>query len=133
MISCLEKVSMDERHEEIARNDYNSLDQYSKTHKDALSTGDAQGKGSGHQGHTHWLPNCNGELGVIDYRNFDTDINSNIGNCNDVAMRTRSLARSLYSHVNVYSERLIDRSNNIAEGQYVFTGVKSRTDGCFFK
>ncbi len=124
---------MGERHEEIARNDYNSIDQYNKNHPDALSNGDAQGKGSGHQGHTHWLPNCNGELGVIDYRNFDTDIESNIGNCNDVAMRMRSLARSLYNHNTVYGETLIDRSNNIAEGQYVFSGVKNRTDGCFFK
>lgn len=132
MRSCLEIVSMDERHEEEVRNDYNRINQYSKTHSDALSTGDAQGKGSGHQGHTHWLPNCNGPLNVIDYRNFDTDFNSNIGNCNDVGMRNQSMARSLYNQNVVYSEKLIDRSNNIAEGQYVFTGIRTKTNGCFF-
>ena len=44
MQSCLEKRAIDERNTEIVRSDYNSSDQYSATHKDAISDGDAQGK-----------------------------------------------------------------------------------------
>lgn len=52
--TCLEKRGMEERHTEITRSDYNIENQYSATHKDALSDGDAQGKGTGHGGHTHF-------------------------------------------------------------------------------
>ena len=70
--TCLEKRGMEERHEEITRSDYNIENQYGATHKDALSDGDAQGKGSGSGGHTHYLPDCNKPTGTIDYSNFDT-------------------------------------------------------------
>ena len=49
--TCLEKRGMTERHEEIARSDYNIENQYSATHKDAISDGDTKGKGTNHGGH----------------------------------------------------------------------------------
>ena len=58
MKSCLEKRSMEERHVEEVRSDYNRENVYSVTHPDALATGDAQGKGTGYGGHTFSLPNC---------------------------------------------------------------------------
>ena len=47
-VTCLENRGMEERHVEIARNDYNIEDQYGPTHPDAISDGDPQGKGTGH-------------------------------------------------------------------------------------
>ena len=68
--TCLEKRGMEERHEEIVRSDYNITNQYGPTHQDALSDGDAQGKGTGHGGHTHFLPNCQLPTTQINYSNF---------------------------------------------------------------
>lgn len=48
MQSCLEKRGIEERNNEIVRSDYNIEDQYGSTHKNALSDGDAKGKGTGH-------------------------------------------------------------------------------------
>lgn len=118
MQSCLEKRSMDERHEEIVRSDYNQYNQYSGTHPDALATGDAQGKGTGHGGHSFWLPNCNGTLGVFNYSNFDTDPDSGAGNDADNEARSTAMARSLYNPTYQYSARLVDTSANVLEGQY---------------
>ena len=69
--TCLEKRGMEERHVEITRSDYNIENQYGATHKDALSDGDAQGKGTGHGGHTAWTPDCTKPTSTIDYSNFD--------------------------------------------------------------
>lgn len=118
MVSCLERVSMQERHNEIVRSDYNRDDQYSATHKDALATGDAQGKGTQHGGHGFYLPNCSGELGVFNYSNFDTSPSSGAGNNVDNETRLIAMNRSLYNFNNSYSERIIDTSANVREGQY---------------
>lgn len=116
--SCLEKRSMEERHEEIVRSDYNRFNQYSAAHPDAIANGDVQGKGTGHGGHTHSLPNCNGVIGIIDYRNFDTAISSHAGNVDDNYARETALVRSLYNVEREYSARSVDTSLNLAEGQY---------------
>lgn len=116
--SCLEKRSIEERHEEIVRSDYNRENQYNAAHPDALATGDEQGKGTGHGGHTHSLPNCNGSIGMIDYSNFDTAIASKAGNKDDNNARNTALARSLYNNENVYSALSVDTSANLREGQY---------------
>ena len=128
MQSCLEFVSMDARHIQEARSDYQRNNQYSATHPDALASS-GNGKGTGHGGHTHWLPNCRGKLGGIDYRNFDTNIDSGAGNDCDNAARTRSLARSLYNGGNIYSSLLVDTTRNVREGQFVnnFTPRTKRT------
>lgn len=118
MQSCLEIRSMDERHEELVRNDYNRDNQYSATHPDALADGDSRGKGTNHGGHTHWLPNCNGTLGVFNYSNFDTAPSSGAGNNADNEARNTAMARSLYNPDYQYSARLVDTSANVLEGQY---------------
>ena len=71
MQSCLEKRGIEERSVEIVRSDYNIENQYGPSHPDALSNGDVNGKGTGHGGHTHYLPDCNKPTSTIDYSNFD--------------------------------------------------------------
>ena len=46
--SCLEKKAIENRQNELVRNDYRRDDEYSSSHKDALSDGDAQDKVTGH-------------------------------------------------------------------------------------
>lgn len=121
MQSCLEKVSMDGRHEMEVRSHYTRENQYSATHPDALATGDQQGKGTGHGGHTFWLPNCNGKLGVFNYSNFDTATSSNAGNKDDNEARKTAMARSMYSAEKPYSSKIVDTSKNVREGQYVIS------------
>lgn len=119
MQSCMEKRSMDERHDEITRNDYNRENIYNDLHPNARATGDAKGKGTGHPGGTKILrPNCNGVLNVVDYSNYDTAISSNAGNDSDNQARTTALTRSLYNENNRYSAELVDTTANIREGQY---------------
>lgn len=121
MRTCLEKVSMDERHEEIVRNEYNSDNEYSASHQNALNIDngdDKRGKGTGSAGHSHWLPDCSGQLGIINYSNFDTDVSYHAGNRDDNDARTKAMARSLYNKDNEYSANIIDTSQNVAEGQY---------------
>ena len=119
MQSCLEFTSMNARHIQEAGSHYQRNNQYSATHPDALASS-GNGKGTGHGGHTHWRPNCRGTIGMIDYRNFDTDINSGAGNDCDNAARTRTIQRSLYNGSNKpYSALLVDTTANVREGQYV--------------
>ena len=119
--SCLEKRSIEARHEQMVRSDYNPENQYNENHPDARATGDAQGKGTGHGGHTHWLPNCEAEPNVFRYDNFDTDPLSNAGNNVDNDSRNASFVRSLYNPEHPYSADEIDTSANVAEGQYVIS------------
>lgn len=131
MQTCLEKISIDERHEEIVRNDYNQYDQYSMTHPDALGNSGQQGKGTGHPGGTvNLLPHCTGNIGVFDYSNWDTDPDSHAGNCQDNAAREKMMARSLYNAYAPYGLTLIDRSININEGQYVMGTANVRKENC---
>jgi len=109
---------MDSRHTQEVRSDYNRDNQYSATHEDALAGGKL-GRGTGHGGHTFWLPNCNGTIGIINYSNFDTSPSSMAGTDIDNETRNIAMARSLYNYENQYSARIIDSSMNIREGQYV--------------
>jgi len=135
MQSCLEKRGIEERNTEIVRSDYNIEDQYSATHSDALSNGDAQGKGSGHGGHTHFLPDCNKPTGTIDYSNFDTSPSSNIGGCydingrNGIGGRNYAMSVSMYNHQTPYSASLVDTSQNVAQGQYQ-VGLTTKIVNC---
>lgn len=122
MQSCLEIRGIEERQKEIVRSDYNIEDQYSSTHKDAISDGDKLGKGTGHGGHTHWLPDCNKPSTTIDYSNFDTTNGGGIYDIegrNDIGGRKKALASSLYNKENQYSANLIDTEKNQQLGQYV--------------
>ena len=121
MRSCLEIVSMDESHEELLKNEYNPDNEYTRSHPNALNIDngdDKRGKGTGSSGHSHWLPDCTGQLGIINYSNFDTDVSFHAGNRADNDARQTALSRSMYNKDNEYSASLVDTSMNVAEGQY---------------
>ncbi len=118
MQSCLEFVSIEQRHIQEAKSDYQRNNQYSALHPDALASS-GNGKGTGHGGHSHWLPNCRSTIGIINYSNFDTAISSGAGNDCDNMAREKSLARSLYNDTNVYSLQLVNTRSNVMEGQFV--------------
>lgn len=119
--SCLEILSIEERHEEIIRNDYTREDPYSATHPDALATGDWQGKGTGAGGRQHSIPDCTSFMGTSTFAfdDFDTAPSSNAGNDTDNQKRNESFVRSLYTAENNYYDRQLDTSANVREGQYV--------------
>jgi len=126
--TCLEKRGIEERHKEITRSDYNIEDQYGPTHKDALSDGDPQGKGTGHGGHTHYLPDCTKPTGMIDYSNFDTEHGGgqyDIEGRNNISGRKRALAISMYNKENMYGPTIVDTSVNRSDGQY-FVGQTTK-------
>ena len=121
--TCLEKRGMEERHEEITRSDYNIENQYGPTHPDAISDGDPQGKGTGHGGHTHFLPDCTKPTTTINYSNFDSENGGgyyDIKGRNGISGRENALAISLYNKQTQYGPTLVDTSKNVAEGQYYF-------------
>jgi hypothetical protein len=121
MQTCLEKKGIEERHTQTARSDYNKNDEYSATHKDALSDGDAQGKGTGHGGHTHFLPDCNKPTNAINYSNFDTKNGGgkyDIEGRNGIGGRKRMMAFCMYGPENPYSAEMVTTDENIADGQY---------------
>lgn len=121
-VTCLEKRGMEERHAEIAKSDYNINDQYNSTHKDALSDGDPQGKGTGHGGHTHWLPDCTLPTSYVNYSNFDTENGGgeyDIHGRNDVGGREKALASSMYNKEMPYGLSLIDTQASVNDGQVV--------------
>ena len=121
--TCLEKRGMEERHQEITRSDYNIENQYGPTHPDAISDGDPQGKGTGHGGHTHFLPDCTKPTTLINYSNFDSENGGgyfDIEGRNGISGRKRALAISMYNKEIQYGPTLVDTSANVAEGQYYF-------------
>lgn len=121
MQSCLEKRGIEERSVEIVRSDYNIENQYGPSHPDALSNGDVNGKGTGHGGHTHYLPDCNKPTSTIDYSNFDTFNGGglyDIEGRNDVGGRKKAINSSLYNHERQYSANLINTEINLRQGQY---------------
>ena len=89
MRSYLEIESMNARHIMEVRSDYQRTNQYSETHPDALApdysggqgrvhtmqdgTTYTAGKGTGHGGHSHYLPHASGTIGVFNYSNYDTE------------------------------------------------------------
>ena len=81
-----------------------------------------QGKGTGHGGHTHWLPNADATSPTtINYSNFDTENGGNIYDKegrNNVGGREKSIKLSLYNKENQYSINLIDSEENQRQGQY---------------
>jgi hypothetical protein len=121
MQSKLEKTGIEERKNETLKSTYNVEDQYSETHKDALSTGDAQGKGTGHGGHTHWLPDTSKASTTINYSNFDTENGGNIYDIegrNNVGGRKQAVSLSLYNKDYQYGLHLIDSEENQRQGQF---------------
>lgn len=121
MQSCLEKKGIEKREENIVRSDYNIEDQYSASHKDAISDGDALGKGTNHGGHSHWIPDCSKPSSMIDYSNFDT---TNGGGVYDIEGRNGVGGRNYLKTISMYNENyqygshLINTEENLNQGQY---------------
>lgn len=132
MQTCLEKRGMEKRHEALLRNDYTANDPYNAEHPDAISDGDIQGKGTGHGGHGHWLPDCtkaNETVNMIDYSNFDTKNGGgryDIEGRNGVGGRDRLKAFSMYNENEQYGLDLVDTSKNIRDGQVYFNQFEQR-------
>ena len=71
MQTLLEKQGIESRKENINNNNvispvlggYNKNDEYSSIHKNALSDGDVQGKGTSNGGHTHTFTTSNAGSG----------------------------------------------------------------------
>jgi hypothetical protein len=124
MQTCLEVKGIEARNELLVRNDYTRNDEYSARHQDALATGDPQGKGSGHGGHTHSTPDCT-KPSSIDYSNFDTENGGglyDIEGRNGVGGRNFAKAISVYNEENQYGPNYVDTSENVADGQIVVQG-----------
>lgn len=121
MQSCLEKRGIEQRAIEIVRSDYNENDQYNANHSDAISNGDALGKGTQHGGHSHYLPDCNKPTSMINYSNFDTTNGGglyDIEGRNDVGGRRKAMAQSLYNQDHQYSANLVNTEENLKQGQF---------------
>ena len=105
----------------ILNNTYNKSDEYSWLHKDALADGDTRGKGTGHGGHTHTVPNYTLPKTLFDYSNIDTS--SKAGDDYDqhgrggVGGREFLTTINIYNEANQYSASIIDTSKNVADGQ----------------
>lgn len=121
MQTYLEKQGIESRNESSVRNDYNKSDEYSAIHKDALSDGDTRGKGTGHGGHTHTIPN-QGKQRAIDYSTFNT---GNAGNVYDIEGRNGNGGRKFLQTISKYNEEMeygahmIDTSANKVDGQII--------------
>ena len=121
--SCLEKKAIEERQVELARNDYRKTEEYSISHKDAISDGDPLGKGTGHGGHGFWLPDCSRGQTEINYSNFDTENGGgkyDIEGRNGIRGKNYLTSINLYGKNNQYTRDSIDMSANIADGQVDF-------------
>lgn len=119
MQTCLEKKGIEARNETLVRNDYSKVDEYSALHKNALSDGDVKGKGTGHGGHTHSVPDCT-KPKAIDYSNFDTEHG---GGLYDIEGRNGVGGRNFLKNISVYNEtfeygpNLVDTTENVKDGQ----------------
>ena len=120
MQTCLEKKGIEARNESLVRNDYTRIEEYSSIHPDALATGDPQGKGTGHGGHTHSVPDCEKPSSIV-YTNFDTS--ENAGGLYDIEGRNGVGGRTFLKNISVYNENyeygptLIDTRLNVEDGQ----------------
>lgn len=119
MVSCLEIVSIDARHTQIIRSDYQSTSPYINMTGNMTTVKDLSMKGTLDGGHTHWLPDCTGAINTFTKMNFNTSVESNLGNIADNQARRESMVRSLYNAENPYGA--IDTTANVLEGQYVIS------------
>ena len=77
MQTRLESKAIERRHELFVKNDYDKNDAYSATHEDAKSHPESEdkplGKGTGHGGHTHSVPNPLRSSTSYNYDSIDTN------------------------------------------------------------
>ena len=124
MQTCLEVKGIESRNNLITRNDYTRNEEYSAIHPDALATGDPQGKGTGHGGHLHSIPDCTAPS-TISYQNFDTE---NAGGLYDIEGRNGVGGRNFLKNISMFNEatqytlNYVDTTANVADGQIVIPG-----------
>lgn len=123
--SRLEQEGIQIRKETIIKNEFNGKNnvydeqsEKAKSHNDELHP---HGKGTGHGGHTHLVPNKNTSKTSIDRSQIDTE---NGGGSYDIfgrensGGRNRSKMINLYNSGYQYNEDSIDTSKNIEDGQW---------------
>lgn len=106
--NCLESKAITERSKETA-NGFRSGVEYSAEYAAQY------GKGTGHGGHTHSLPDCTIDKADFDVNGANFDIWDGGNDC-DKSIREQMLGRQKYGPDNEYNTE-IDMSGN--EGQYV--------------
>jgi len=116
MQTYLEQEAIKKRKELDILKDYNKDNQYGPNHPDAISDGDAQGKGTNSGGHGFTLPDHTKSKKMIDYSNFDT-VNGggkyDIEGFNNHGGRRKSLTQRLYSAEKPYEYQNINTDANI--------------------
>lgn len=131
--SRLEEVALKERKELLLKTNlkssYSKESPYSENHKDAISDGDALGKGTRNGGHSYNIPDRNKPTTLIDYSTFDTtdgggkyDIEGTDGvqgAFQGPSGRNFAKRINLYSAENSYGPNSVDTSANVMDGQYV--------------
>lgn len=118
--TCLEERGIECRHEEIVRNVYNKDNQYSDIHPDAISDGDVNGKGTGGNTSTAWVPDCSKPKNLMNYSNFSTDRGGgkyDIEGRNGVGGRLKAQVSSLYNENYQYGANLVNTALNREDGQ----------------
>lgn len=122
--SRLEQEALDTRKELTIKNDYSKNNEYSLEHEDTKTHYDeehAHGKGTGHGGHTHVVPNPKKSRFSIEKSQFDTENGGgsfDIYGMGNVGGRNRLQAINIYGPNNQYGVDSIDTSKNFDEGQY---------------
>jgi hypothetical protein len=121
----LEKKGIEKRNTTIISNDYNKNIKYDENHADTVSDASkkdkTRGKGTGHGGHGHSMPDAS-RPSTPDYSNFDTFNGGgsyDIYGRNEKGGRVRTLTYNLYGPNNSYLSEPIDSTLNVSEGQIV--------------
>lgn len=117
--SRLEQEALDKRNELRVISDYSQTNEYSESHKDALSDGDPLGKGTGVPLGMASQPGATNNKS-ISYSNMDTE---NAGGQYDIEGRNGVGGRKYLSLINLYNKNSqygvdsVDTSQNVADGQ----------------
>lgn len=118
MVSCLEAHSRGERLRELAKNDFSEeKGVYNEDSPFALSPahgGNGKGKGTHSPAHEDFLPDKEGLPNIIQYRNFDTSVESMPGNDDDIAQRGKLFAHRIYTNAMPYNPPV-----TVFDGQYI--------------
>lgn len=122
MQSYLELKGIEARENNLVVNDYDTSNEYSSIHTDAISNGDKLGKGTLKGGHIHSVPDGS-KLPMIDYLNFDT---TNGGGLYDIEGRNGIGGRNFLQNISKYNsehqygknENAIDTSGNIGQVRF---------------
>ena len=131
--SCLEEKGIEAREYELSKSKYGFTpnDQYSANHPNALSDGDALGKGTKKEGHGCILPDCSKAhfektLGILvpgpESDNFNTKEGGGLydikGRTNEGVEggRERSMAMSKYNENNPYPPKDLSTDKNESFG-----------------